>query len=627
MGTSMNLQLVVSLLRILGIAAGCYLGGLLYSEVGASDEAGADAFATIPAGRFEQGDNAGEWDERPTRTVEITQGLSIAKRPVTNREYESFRPEHRHVRERAKRFAGDESPVVLVSWQDAVDYCEWLTKSSGVVHRLPTEAEWEFACRRQPELFSAPGDAPEEWCFDWYGPYSENSSRDPVGYAQGDVRVVRGGGYRSQGNQVSATNRLGNLPTDVNRLIGFRVVRGKLPATPPIPRNENPIWSSAVNKQKHDWQPKPATPYFAEPLQYVKIPERFRNGPLYTEHNHDPALTYCDNGDLLAIWYTTRTEKGRELALAAARLRNGKDQWDDADLFWDVADRNDHAPALWNDGHGTLYHFNGLGTADGWHELALVMRTSKDNGASWSTPQIIDASHGHGNQAIASVVGDSKRIYVPCDAVPGGEGGTVLHISDDRGVSWKNPSAGKSKPSFVAGGAGAWIAGIHAAVTELDGRLLAVGRGNSISGHMPLSVSEDFGQTWMYSATPFPPIGGGQRAVLQRLREGPLLLISFTPGSKFRDNSGQEVVGTGMFAALSRDGGRTWPVRKLLTDGKVRELNGGAWTRGFTMDGTHAEPKGYLTAVQTPDNVIHLISSGVHYRFNLAWLEALPTVD
>ena len=75
-----------------------------------------------------------------------------------------------------------------------------------------------------------------------------------------------------------------------------------------------------------------------------------------------------------------------------------------------------------------------------------------------------------------------------------------------------------------------------------------------------------------------------------------------------------------MFAALSDDGGKTWPRRKLRTDGKRRTLDGHAWTDRFTMDATHAEPRGYLAATQTPDGIIHLISSGIHYRFNLAWL-------
>jgi hypothetical protein len=76
-----------------------------------------------------------------------------------------------------------------------------------------------------------------------------------------------------------------------------------------------------------------------------------------------------------------------------------------------------------------------------------------------------------------------------------------------------------------------------------------------------------------------------------------------------------------MFAALSFDEGGSWPVRKLVTaGGPARYLDGGAWTRRFLMDAAHAEPKGYLAATQAPDGMIHLLSSALHYRFNLAWL-------
>ncbi|HCZ02599.1 MAG TPA: hypothetical protein DHV39_04180, partial [Verrucomicrobiales bacterium] len=50
------------------------------------------------------------------------------------------------------------------------------------------------------------------------------------------------------------------------------------------------------------------------------------------------------------------------------------------------------------------------------------------------------------------------------------------------------------------------------------------------------------------------------------------------------------------------------------------DWNGGAWTQEFTATPTRAEHAGYLAATQTPDNVIHLISSRLHYRFNLPWL-------
>jgi hypothetical protein len=76
-----------------------------------------------------------------------------------------------------------------------------------------------------------------------------------------------------------------------------------------------------------------------------------------------------------------------------------------------------------------------------------------------------------------------------------------------------------------------------------------------------------------------------------------------------------------MYAALSFDEGKTWPVKKLVTPGgPAREMDGLGNTHEFTMDETHAEPRGYLAATQTPDGVIHLISSALHYRFNLAWI-------
>lgn len=68
----------------------------------------------------------------------------------------------------------------------------------------------------------------------------------------------------------------------------------------------------------------------------------------------------------------------------------------------------------------------------------------------------------------------------------------------------------------------------------------------------------------------------------------------------------------------------SWPVRKLLTDGVTRDLFGWGWTWDFTMDETHAEYMGYLAGTQTPDNMIHIISSGIHYRMNLKWIETPP---
>jgi hypothetical protein len=89
------------------------------------------------------------------------------------------------------------------------------------------------------------------------------------------------------------------------------------------------------------------------------------------------------------------------------------------------------------------------------------------------------------------------------------------------------------------------------------------------------------------------------------------------------DATGQKRPVRGLYAALSYDEGETWPVRRLITDdGPGRWLVGGAWTGRFQMSRDLAEPRGYLSVTQTPDRVIHLISSALHYEFNLAWVEA-----
>jgi hypothetical protein len=217
-------------------------------------------------------------------------------------------------------------------------------------------------------------------------------------------------------------------------------------------------------------------------------------------------------------------------------------------------------------------------------------------------------------------------IVLPCDAVTGGNGGTAIHVSRDDGKTWVDPGAGRASPTFAAGTTGAWVAGIHAGVMQLrNGSLMAFGRGNNIDGRMPMSISRDMGRNWTYSASEFPPLGGGQRLILRRLHEGPILFVSFTDRKKgmvIPDAAGTKRKVFGMFAALSFDEGKSWPVKKLITAGGAdRKLDGGGNTGKFVMDQSHAEPRGYLAATQTPDGLIHLISSKQHYVFNLAWLK------
>jgi formylglycine-generating enzyme required for sulfatase activity len=633
-------------------------------------------FVRIRAGSFLMGQKqGGDWDERPVHRVRITKSFGMALTEVTNTQYEQFDPEHRKLRGKLGFSKQDDEAVVFVSWREAVEFCQWLSQKEGRSYRLPTEAEWEYACRAGTTTAYHTGDslpkefhknarmswfpdparsrkgaepvpltvaqAPantwglfdmhgnvEEWCHDWYGPYERAAQDDPVGRAGGDFKVTRGG---SQGTQLSflrSANRLGTLPDDRSWLIGFRVVIGDMPDTEPTPVAAAPSNRRNVTSQippNVADGPSPEEPYFRGPRQYVKIPPG-SDGPMYSKHNHDPALVDCPNGDLLAIWYSCRNEPGREMAIVASRLRYGSQEWEPASPFWDAPDRNDHAPALLLD-DGRIYHFNGLAAAATWGSLATIMRVSDDSGKTWSKAQLINPEHGLRHMPVESVFRTQEGLIVlPCDAVTGGSGGTAIHVSRDRGRTWNDPGAGRPSPTFASGTSGGWIAGIHAGVTQLkDGRLMALGRGDNIDGRMPVSISKDMGKNWMYSASPFPPLGGGQRLVLRRLREGPILLLSFTDrreGMVIADRAGRRRKVFGMFAALSFDEGKTWPVRRLVTDGRAaRKVDGGGNTGTFIMDETHAEPRGYLAATETPDGLIHLISSKQHYVFNLAWIK------
>jgi hypothetical protein len=590
--------------------------------------------------------------------VKISRPFYLGVHEVTNAQYEEFDPAHRQRRGEMGFSKADDEAVVFVSWNDAVEFCRWLSRKEGRPYRLPTEAEWEYAARAGTRTPFHTGDAlpegvpknpgqswfparptvaeaeeipltvgrtppnpwglhdmhgnVEEWVYDWYGPYAPEPQADPVGRAFGEFRVTRGGSHSTEPYYLRSANRMGTLPEDESWLIGFRVVLGEWPHTAPLPPEPPPLHRVAVSQEVPadlTRGPDPDRPYFEGPRQYVKIPPR-SFGPMFSHHNHDPALVETWNGDLLAIWYTCMTERSRELGLLASRLRHGEKEWEPASLFWDAPDRNDHTPALWFDGDRTIHFFVGLAAAATWGNLAIVHRTSTDNGVTWSRPRLIVPEHGPRHMPEETVFRSKEGfIVMPVDDVP--KDGTALWISEDGGRTWTDP--------------GGTIAGIHAGVAQLrDGRLMALGRGHNIDGRMPKSLSDDMGKTWTYSASPFPPIGGGQRPVLMRLREGPLLFASFAKEMTVKDASGKERTVHGLFTALSYDDGETWPRRRLVSDdGPGREIEG-TDGRLVTMGFESAEPKGYLSICQTPDGVVQLISSRQHYAFNLRWLETPP---
>jgi formylglycine-generating enzyme required for sulfatase activity len=238
--------------------------------------------ALIPPGEFLMGskdsvENADE-DEKPQHPVRITTPFYLGVNEVTQEEYQrvmdenpsAFSPEGKGSKQVSDLETG-RFPVESVSWDDAVEFCRKLSllaeeKAAGLVYRLPTEAEWEYACRagtttpfyfgdelneqanssglygktqedslgRTTTVGSYPPNAfglsdmhgnVWEWCQDWYdGDYYESSPVDnPQGPPEGLRRVIRGGCWRYAARYCRAAFRNRDEPQDRSNYVGFRV--------------------------------------------------------------------------------------------------------------------------------------------------------------------------------------------------------------------------------------------------------------------------------------------------------------------------------------------------------------------------------------------------------------------
>jgi formylglycine-generating enzyme required for sulfatase activity len=643
------------------------------------DAPAADYNVKQHAAKFDDAD----WDEKPAHQVAISRAFHLGATEVTLAQYRQFAPKH------ASGRGADDDAVTRVSWNDAVQFCEWLSAKEGKTYRLPTEAEWEFACRAGTATLFHTGDAlpagfhqwpadtglrdrffpdgklpPEfratggkdvslrvaqtppnawglfdmhgnvaEWCADWHGPYEAAEQIDPMGRSDGDFRVIRGGSHSVQTRMLRSANRSAWLPETSSEKIGFRVVLGEWPRGKMLPPPAPPLNARDVSQSLAKIEMPPTdVPFFDGPKPFVKIPPN-SFGPLFSGHNHSPAITECPNGDLLAVWYSCVDEAGSELNNLASRLRRGASEWEPASLFWDGPDVNDHAPKLWWDGERTLFHF-----ARGSQEN--IVRTSTDNGATWSKARIVQPVCEWGNAPMRTREG---FLVITTDTPS-----TSLNISRDGGQTWTFPEIADKKNAHRTGSPSRH-AGIHAPIVQLaDGRLMTIGRLNTPAEQekfgfkTPASFTSDWGKTWTHVPTEFPAISSVQRAVLMRLRDetaqsaaGPLLLCSFTDqranwkerkGMTFPAADGKEFTGYGLFAAVSFDDGKTWPVRKLITPGGPERTLPSIDRSTFVLNSTMAESGGYLAATQTRDGRVQLISSKNHYVFNLAWLKQLPAV-
>jgi formylglycine-generating enzyme required for sulfatase activity len=223
----------------------------------------------IPKGKFMMGSpesEEGRYDDETQHEVTISKDYYLGVTEVTQGQYEKVIGTNPSKFQKQVILDKDSSmyPVEKVTWEVAVVFCKKLSdlpeeKKVGRVYRLPTEAEWEYACRAGSNSAYSFGESSKllsdyawcgensnlqthpvgekrqnawglydmhgnvwEWCSDWYGGYDNNSVSDPVGLTKGSLRVLRGGGVFDWANCRSAYRGGGDSSLRVSSY-GFRV--------------------------------------------------------------------------------------------------------------------------------------------------------------------------------------------------------------------------------------------------------------------------------------------------------------------------------------------------------------------------------------------------------------------
>jgi len=238
-------------------------------------------FALVLPGSFLMGSPASEWgryDDEVLHAATLTEPFYLGVFPITVGEFDKFvqattytteaEKENDSITWREPGFAqNSRHPVVCVSWNDAQAMVVWLNQVEGdtdLVYALPTEAQWEYACRAGSTKAYFWGDDPNqlggqgwfsdnsgdkthpvkskkpnpwglhqmhgnvwEWCADWYGSYPSVAVEDPPGPSSGSSHVCRGGGWDRGARDCRAAFRGFSAPADEYNLpaLGLRLAR------------------------------------------------------------------------------------------------------------------------------------------------------------------------------------------------------------------------------------------------------------------------------------------------------------------------------------------------------------------------------------------------------------------
>ena len=247
----------------------------------------------IPAGEFMMGDPTNP--THPTHPVTLTKPFHLGAFEVTQEQYEKVMGKN------PSRFKGTNNPVEKVSWDDAAEFCRRLSelpeeKAAGHVYRLPTEAEWEYACRAGTTTAYSFGDDESqlgqyawfgknsgyathpvgekkpnpwglydmhgnvwEWCQDWYDDYPSEPVTDPTGPTTGSARVFRGGDLLFGAAYCRVARRRTLAPTLRSNDLGFRLALSPLGVSPEAAKGEG-AEPSGVGTEGVKAEPRPEMP-------------------------------------------------------------------------------------------------------------------------------------------------------------------------------------------------------------------------------------------------------------------------------------------------------------------------------------------------------------------------------
>lgn len=209
-------------------------------------------FVKIPAGEFLMGAENSYIDEQPVHKVIISKSFEMCATEVTQSQWQMLMGNN------PSSFKGVNQPVNNVSWDEAVEFIEKVNMlSKDYTYRLPTEAEWEYACRagstddhagdldqmawyeansggkthpvgkKKPNewgLYDMHGNV-QEWCQDWYGDYHSETVTDPQGPKNGSDRVLKGGGWHNHPKSCRSASRVIGMPGNHYFYVGFRLAR------------------------------------------------------------------------------------------------------------------------------------------------------------------------------------------------------------------------------------------------------------------------------------------------------------------------------------------------------------------------------------------------------------------